>query len=390
MRISCRAASSSRVYSPRNPRSSASARSTTSRMSSSLSGCNVRSNERDSSGEMTEKNGFSVVAAISVTSRFSTAGSNASCCVLENRWTSSMNSTVCRPDIPSSRRASSRASRTSLTPALTADSSTKRRDVAWLTTCASVVFPVPGGPHKNTELPPASGFSTIRRSGVPGARSWCWPTTSSRVRGRIRTARGATARWAAAVASSNSVNASLFALLRGDGRRRAGERVAARCRLRKCDHLADRLGAGQHREHTVPPKGDTTVWRRSKRERIEQEAELRLGFVFRQADHVEYPLLHLAAVDSDRAAADLTPVHDDVVGIGERLPRHVLEGLGVLGLGRRERMMDGSPSAVAGRLEHRCVDDPQELPERLIDQPAPPADLKTRCPKQLKRRRAFT
>ena len=34
---------------------------------------------RDSSGEMTEKNGFSVVAATSVTQRFSTPGSSASC-----------------------------------------------------------------------------------------------------------------------------------------------------------------------------------------------------------------------------------------------------------------------------------------------------------------------
>ena len=43
-------------------------------MSSSVSGLRVNNNDRDSSGEMTEKLGFSVVAAISVTSRFSTAG----------------------------------------------------------------------------------------------------------------------------------------------------------------------------------------------------------------------------------------------------------------------------------------------------------------------------
>ena len=65
-------------------------------MSSSVSGCKVSSNDRDSSGEITEKNGFSVVAAIRVTRRFSTAGSSASCCVFENRCTSSMNSTVWR------------------------------------------------------------------------------------------------------------------------------------------------------------------------------------------------------------------------------------------------------------------------------------------------------
>ena len=44
------------------------------RRSSSVSDSRVSSSERDSSGEMIEKYGFSVVAAISVTQRFSTAG----------------------------------------------------------------------------------------------------------------------------------------------------------------------------------------------------------------------------------------------------------------------------------------------------------------------------
>ena len=43
-------------------------------MSSSVSGSRVSSSDRDSSGEITEKNGFSVVAATSVTQRFSTPG----------------------------------------------------------------------------------------------------------------------------------------------------------------------------------------------------------------------------------------------------------------------------------------------------------------------------
>ena len=79
---------------------------------------------------MIEKYGFSVVAATSVTQRFSTAGSSASCWVLEKRCTSSMNSTVSRPDMPFCRRAASTTARTSLTPALTADSSSNERPVA--------------------------------------------------------------------------------------------------------------------------------------------------------------------------------------------------------------------------------------------------------------------
>lgn len=70
--------------------------------------------------------------------------------------------------------------------------STKRLLVALLTTYARVVFPVPGGPHRITDDAPAGPPlpSTSRRSGEPGFSRCCWPTTSSRMRGRIRTARG--------------------------------------------------------------------------------------------------------------------------------------------------------------------------------------------------------
>src|SRR5450631_204212 len=374
-------------------------------MSSSVSGCNVSSSDRESSGEITEKNGFSVVAAISVTRRFSTAGNRASCCVFENRCTSSMNSTVCVPFMPSWRRASSSTSRTSLTPALTADSSTNRRDVAWLTTCASVVLPVPGGPHRNTELPPASGLSTIRRSGVPGPRRCCCPTTSSRVRGRMRTASGATARCARAVASSNSVtsptlwldaslhhgvDAGFFEILRRDGSGCAGERVATRRRLRERYHLADRLGARKHREHAVPPERDAAVRRRPEGEGLEQEAELRLRFFRRQADHVEYPLLHLAAVDTDRAAADLAAVQHDVVGVGDGGTGVGVERISELGLRRSEGVVDGGPAAAVGRLEHRRVDHPQKLPLRRVNQLAASSDLESGRPEQFERWGALT
>ena len=95
-------------------------------MSSAPRGWSVRSRERDSSGETTLKDGFSVVAAMSVTHRFSTLGSRASCWERENRCTSSMNSTVSSP-AAKRRLASVTTARTSLTPAVTADSSTNRR-----------------------------------------------------------------------------------------------------------------------------------------------------------------------------------------------------------------------------------------------------------------------
>ena len=103
----------------------------------------------------TQKLGFSVVAATRVTQPFSTAGSSASCWVLEKRCTSSTNSTVSRPPTPSSRRASSMTARTSLTPAVTADSSTNAR----------LGRPArPGGPASSCRCPAAP-----RGSATPSA-----------------------------------------------------------------------------------------------------------------------------------------------------------------------------------------------------------------------------
>ena len=95
--------------------------------SSGSSDSSLTTTDRLSSGLMTEKLGFSVVAAMKVTSRFSTLGSNASCCDLEKRCTSSMNNTVSLPS--ETRRSCARlsTSRTSLTPEVTADSSSKTR-----------------------------------------------------------------------------------------------------------------------------------------------------------------------------------------------------------------------------------------------------------------------
>src|SRR6185437_13941627 len=53
---------------------------------------------------------------------------------------------------------------------------------------ASVVLPVPGGPQRIREW--SCPDSMARRSGLPGPRTCCWPTTSSRDRGRIRSASG--------------------------------------------------------------------------------------------------------------------------------------------------------------------------------------------------------
>ena len=99
-------------------------------------------------GGLTSKNGFSVVAPIIVSVPSSTAGSNASCCALLNRWISSRNRIVPRPCSPIRWRARSITSRTSLIPALTALICSKTRLVLPATASANVVLPVPGGPQK--------------------------------------------------------------------------------------------------------------------------------------------------------------------------------------------------------------------------------------------------
>ena len=120
-------ASGANVTRPAMPRWSLTARSMTSPRSSSDNGSRVNSKERDSKGAMTENDGFSVVAATRITHPFSTPGSSASCCAFVKRWISSRNSTVEMPYRSRADIAFSITRRTSLTPALTADSSTKFR-----------------------------------------------------------------------------------------------------------------------------------------------------------------------------------------------------------------------------------------------------------------------
>src|SRR6478672_5349721 len=82
--------------------------------------------------------------------------------------------------------------RTSLTPAVTADSSTNLRPALVATRCARVVLPVPGGPQRIADSGPAGPAypSMRRRRGLPGRSTAPCPRTSSSDCGRIRTASG--------------------------------------------------------------------------------------------------------------------------------------------------------------------------------------------------------
>ena len=62
-----------------------------------MRGCRVSSSERESSGEITENDGFSVVAAMRITQPFSTPGRRASCWAFVKRWISSRKRIVDAP-----------------------------------------------------------------------------------------------------------------------------------------------------------------------------------------------------------------------------------------------------------------------------------------------------
>ena len=67
-------------------------------------------------------------------------------------------------------------------------------------------------------------------------------------------------------------------------------------------------------------------------ERIEQEAELLLRLLGLDAEQIEHRRLHLLAVDTHRAAADLRAVQHHVVGLRERLAGRGLSSAAVIEL----------------------------------------------------------
>ena len=94
-----------------------------------------------------------------------------------------------RPSNPSRSRAPSTAARMSRTPELTALIVSKWACVTFAITRASVVLPVPGGPHRISDG--TRSASIARLSTLPGPRMWSCPRIWSSVSGRIRVESGA-------------------------------------------------------------------------------------------------------------------------------------------------------------------------------------------------------
>ena len=181
-----------------------------------------------------------------------------------------MNRIVRRPERRRACSASAMTSRISLMPDSTALNAMKCARVVAAITRASVVLPVPGGPHRMIDR--RRSCSIASRSGRPGASSASWPTKSSRVRGRMRSASGAS-RSVGGVAGGSSANRSirvprvpLSRRLVENQRRRDGD-------VERFDRSSHRNGhelVRRHRRRSAtpapsPPRTIAVGWRESRR-----------------------------------------------------------------------------------------------------------------------------
>src|SRR5262245_6166026 len=131
---------------------------------------------RDKSGALSSKDGFSVVAPTRMMVPSSITGRNESCCARLNRWISSTKSSVPCPN-SRRRRASSKTFLRSATPVKIAEICSKCRSVAFASSRATVVLPVPGGPQNTSD--PRERVASMRVSAPSAPSKWSCPTTSS-------------------------------------------------------------------------------------------------------------------------------------------------------------------------------------------------------------------
>src|SRR5258708_1423542 len=81
-------------------------------------------------------------------------------------------------------------------------------------------------------------------------------------------------------------------------RRRVREQVLRALGFWKGDDVADRFGAGHHRDDAVEAERDAAVRRRAVLERVQQEAEFLLRLFGADRQRAEHLRLHLLAVDA--------------------------------------------------------------------------------------------
>ena len=145
--------------------------------------------DRESSAVFTSKYGFSVVAPTSTRVRFSD-GVQQGVLLGAVEAVDLVDEQDGAPAHASSRSSAALISRRrSLTVPPMAETSTNSACVVLAMMCAMEVLPVPAGPNRMTLE--STSCSMARRSHESGPTACCCPTSSSSVRGRMRTASGA-------------------------------------------------------------------------------------------------------------------------------------------------------------------------------------------------------
>ena len=165
--------------------------------------------------------------------------------------------------------------------------------------------------------------------------------------------------------------------LRGvDRGRRIGHRLLRLLVLGKGDHVADVVGADALHDHAIDAPGPTAVGGHAVLEGLEQEPELAMRLFGVDAERREHSLLDRRVGDADAAAADLTPVDDEVVGARAHGERVGLEEVDVVRVDHREGVMRGGDLAgFIAALEHRKFRDPEHVDAILVVERANPTEV---------------
>jgi len=102
--------------------------------------------------------------------------------------------------------------------------------------------------------------------------------------------------------------AELFKLLGRNFRRRIGKQTESAGRLRKRDDFPDGFFSSENHNYPVKAKGYSAVGRSAVVEGFEEKSEFFLCFFLSQAQNFKYFSLKLRVMNTDRAAANLTPL----------------------------------------------------------------------------------
>ena len=125
----------------------------------------------------------------------------------------------------------------------------------------------------------------------------------------------------------------------------------------------------QERGEAIDPEGEAGVGRSAVTERVEEEPELALGLLGSDAEKLEHPALHVAAVAAQAARAQLHAVEHYVV-VGPANPfRSAFQQREILLQRRHEGLVDVSEAALLVPLEEREVDHEEHVPGATIAAP---------------------